>query len=64
MLGLLWPRLRSGDAWALAVTAALVTLVALPLLPSGIPILVAALVAGLWGWFRPAAATDAEAGAA
>lgn len=65
MLGLLWPRLRTGDAWALAVTAALVTLVALPLLPSGIPILVAALVAGLWGWFRrPAAAEDAGAGAA
>lgn len=52
MLGLLWPRLKDGDAWALAVLAALVTLVALPVLPSGVPILVLALVAGLWGWFR------------
>ncbi|QCU78785.1 branched-chain amino acid ABC transporter permease [Citricoccus sp. SGAir0253] len=50
MLGLLWPRLSSGDAWALAVVAALVTTVTLPVLPSGIPILVAAAVAGVWGW--------------
>ncbi|MFC7403233.1 AzlC family ABC transporter permease [Citricoccus sp. GCM10030269] len=53
MLGLLWPRLKSADAWALAVVAALITTLTLPLLPSGIPILVAAAVAGLWGWFRP-----------
>jgi hypothetical protein len=33
---------------------ALVTMVALPLLPAGIPILVAGAVAGLWGWFGSA----------
>lgn len=54
MLGLLWPRLKSGDAWALAAVTALVTTVALPLLPSGVPILLAGAVAGLWGWFGPA----------
>jgi predicted branched-subunit amino acid permease len=54
MLGLLWPRLKTGDAWALAAVTALVTTIALPLLPSGIPILVAGAVAGLWGWFGPA----------
>ncbi len=54
MLGLLWPRLKSGDAWALAAVTALVTTIALPLLPSGVPILLAGAVAGLWGWFGPA----------
>lgn len=54
MLGLLWPRLKSGDAWALAAVTALVTAITLPMLPSGIPILVAGAVAGLWGWFGPA----------
>lgn len=51
MLGLLWPRLRSGNTWALAVTAALVTSITLPMLPAGLPILLAAAVAGTWGWF-------------
>lgn len=51
MLGLLWPRLKTGDAWTLAAVTALVTTIALPALPSGIPILVAGAVAGLWGWF-------------
>lgn len=51
MLGLLWPRLRSGNTWALAVTAALVTTITLPMLPAGLPILIAAAVAGAWGWF-------------
>lgn len=50
-LGLLWPRLRSGQPVALAVVAALVTVLAVPFAPPGLPILVAALVAGIWGWF-------------
>lgn len=54
MLGLLWPRLATGDAWALAAVTALVTTITLPVLPSGIPILLAGAVAGLWGWFGPA----------
>lgn len=48
-LALLWPRLKSLDAWALAVLAALVTTVTMPLLPPGIPVLAAAVVAVVWG---------------
>lgn len=48
-LGLLWPRLRSREPWALAVLAALVTTLAMPLVPPGIPILIAAGVAVVWG---------------
>lgn len=58
MLGLLWPRLKTGDAWALAAVTALVTAIALPVLPSGIPILVAGAVAALWGWFGPGRRND------
>lgn len=50
-LGLLWPRLRQGEGQAVAVVCALVTVLATPSLPSGIPIIVAAVVAlaiGLW----------------
>lgn len=46
-LGLLWPRLRNRDAAALAVLCALVTVVAVPLVPPGIPLLLAGLVAVL-----------------
>ncbi|MCH8560701.1 AzlC family ABC transporter permease [Nesterenkonia sp. LB17] len=48
-LGLLWPRLKSLDAWALAVLAALVTTVTMPLLAPGVPVLAAAVVAVVWG---------------
>ncbi|MDR5711944.1 AzlC family ABC transporter permease [Nesterenkonia flava] len=48
-LGLLWPRLKSKEPWALAVLAALVTTLTLPLVPPGVPILVAAAVAVVWG---------------
>jgi len=51
-LGLLWPRLRSREPVALATVCALVTIVALPWLPPGLPILLAAAVACLWGWRR------------
>lgn len=47
-LGLLWPRLRRRDAAALAVVCALATVLAVPLLPPGLPILLAALVAVAW----------------
>lgn len=50
-LGLLWPRLRGREPVALAIVAALVTVLSLPLAPPGVPIIAAALVAGLWGWF-------------
>lgn len=42
---LLWPRLRSGDARAVAAIAAVIALVVAPHAPAGIPVLVAALAA-------------------
>ena len=42
-LGLLWPRLR--NQWQLALLGAAVALVTTPLLPTGVPILLAAAVA-------------------
>ncbi|MVA77143.1 branched-chain amino acid ABC transporter permease [Auraticoccus sp. F435] len=44
-LGLLWPRLRGRDPVAVAVVCVLVTVVAVPWLPPGLPILLAAAVA-------------------
>lgn len=50
-LGLLWPRLTGKDPIAVAVAAAVVTVVAVPLVPPGIPVLIAAAVtAGIWAW--------------
>ena len=43
-LGLLWPRLRRRDPVVVAVAAAFVTLVAVPFVPPGIPIILAAAV--------------------
>ena len=47
---LLWPRLKSGDARAVAAVSAVIALVVAPRAPAGIPVLVAAvaaIVAGL-----------------
>jgi predicted branched-subunit amino acid permease len=43
-LALLWPRLRGGSAWATAAAGAAVAIVAVPLVPAGVPVLLAALV--------------------
>jgi predicted branched-subunit amino acid permease len=51
-LGLLWPRLHARDPIATAVVAAVVTVVAMPVLPPGIPVLVAAAVTALWWAMR------------
>ncbi|HEX7350158.1 AzlC family ABC transporter permease [Brachybacterium sp.] len=48
-IALLWPRLRSGEAVAVAVAAAFVALVTTPALPAGLPVLAAALVAVVAG---------------
>ncbi|MFL6575323.1 MAG: AzlC family ABC transporter permease [Povalibacter sp.] len=53
-LGLLWPRLRSREPVAIAIACALVTVAVVPWTPPGIPILVAAMVAAVWGWFSHA----------
>lgn len=52
-LALLWPRLRSRDAVAIAVAAAFVALVSTPALPPGLPVLAAALVAVAAGLLGP-----------
>ncbi len=51
-LGLLWPRLRTRDAIATGIVAAVVTTVAVPLLPNGLPLLVAAAVSAAIGISR------------
>ena len=50
-LGLIWPRLKRFQAGAVAVGAALVATLATPVLMPGLPVLVAALVAFVVGWF-------------
>ncbi|ALU40981.1 branched-chain amino acid ABC transporter permease [Kocuria flava] len=51
-LGLLWPRLSAREPVAVAAVCALVTALTIPVLPPGVPILVAAVVAGAIGWAR------------
>ena len=50
-LGLLWPRLKRVQAGAVAVGAAVVATLTTPVLMPGLPVLVAALVAVVVGWF-------------
>jgi predicted branched-subunit amino acid permease len=50
-LGLLWPRLKGREPAAIAVVCALATVMAVPFVPAGVPILIAAVVAALIGWF-------------
>ncbi len=52
--GLLWPRLKSADAFAIAALAALVAVLVAPHAPAGVPVLVAALTALLAGFWRRA----------
>jgi predicted branched-subunit amino acid permease len=44
-LGLVWPRLREGEPAAIALGAAVLTVVFLPIVPAGIPVLLVAVVA-------------------
>ncbi len=50
-LGLLWPRLRAREPVAIAVACAMTTVAVVPFTLPGVPILVAAAVAAVWGWF-------------
>ncbi|GAA1505169.1 AzlC family ABC transporter permease [Agromyces terreus] len=50
-LGLLWPRLKRRQAGAVAVGAAIVAAATTPVLVPGLPVLVAASVALVVGWF-------------
>ncbi len=51
-LALLWPRLRKRQAIAVGIAAAAVATVLTPVLIPGLPVLVAAFVAILVGWFN------------
>jgi len=55
-LGLLWPRLYAREPIVIAIVCALVTVLALPWLPPGLPILLAAAIAALWGILQPKSA--------
>ena len=50
-LALLWPRLKGREPVAIAVVCALATVLAVPFVPAGVPILIAAVVAAVIGWF-------------
>jgi predicted branched-subunit amino acid permease len=51
-LGLLWPRLVSGEPVVVALGAAVITLLLVPSIPAGFPILVVALVAIAFALYR------------
>lgn len=51
-LALLWPRLKQRQAVAVGVAAAVVAAASTPFLMPGLPVLVAAVVAILVGWFN------------
>lgn len=48
-VALLWPRLRDRESWAVALAGAAVALALTPLLPPGLPVLAASLVAVVAG---------------
>jgi predicted branched-subunit amino acid permease len=63
-LGLLWPRLKQLQPTVVAVGAAVVAAVLMPVLPAGVPVLAAALVAvvvGLTNLFGTTESDIAEA---
>jgi predicted branched-subunit amino acid permease len=60
-LGLLWPRLKKFQAAAVAVAAAVVATITTPVLMPGLPVLVAAVVAVVVGWFNVFARRNASA---
>ncbi|MBO3662304.1 AzlC family ABC transporter permease [Microbacterium stercoris] len=51
-LALLWPRLKSRQAIAVGAAAAVVAAALTPLLMPGLPVMIAAVVAVLVGWFN------------
>lgn len=57
-IALLWPRLRSRQAVAVGIAAAVVAAACTPVLIPGLPVLVAAIVAIVVGWFNWFGARD------
>jgi len=62
-LALLWPRLRSRQAIAVGAAAAVVAACLTPWLMPGLPVLIAALVAVVVGWFNWLGGPVRESGA-
>ncbi|MCL3860189.1 AzlC family ABC transporter permease [Actinotalea sp. K2] len=60
-LGLLWPRLAGRTTQTVAAAAVVVALLLTPLVPAGIPVLAAAVVAVVAGWRTPGRAPDEAA---
>lgn len=60
-LGLLWPRLNAREPVALVLVCGLVTAMAIPVVPAGLPILLAAAVGAAWGGWRSRRAADQDA---
>ena len=56
-LALMWPRLTSRSAIAVAVLAAAIATLLTVWLPAGLPVLAGGLVAVLWGWQSPGGGT-------
>lgn len=63
-LALVWPRLRTRGMWGLAALSAVVALMFVPLLPAGIPVLCAGLVAVIAALIPRKADTDPTMNAA
>ena len=61
-MALLAPRLRGREPWAIALVAALLAVLTTPLLPPGIPVLVAAAFGIVVGAWPGSAAADAPTG--
>ena len=61
-LGLLWPRLRALQPITVAVAAGIIAVVLSPVLPAGLPILIAALSAVVVGGFNVFAAKPLDEG--
>jgi predicted branched-subunit amino acid permease len=59
-LALLAPRMRSREPWLIALTAAVVALIAVPLVPAGVPVLLAAAVAAALALRAPAEPGSSE----
>jgi predicted branched-subunit amino acid permease len=51
-LGLVWPRLTEGEPAVVALGAAVLTVVLLPAVPAGIPVVIVAVVAIVTAWWR------------
>jgi predicted branched-subunit amino acid permease len=63
-LALLWPRLKQRQAIAVGVAAAVVAASLTPLLMPGIPVLIAAMVAIVVGWFNWLGRAEPDRGSA